>query len=108
MDVIECFLDRAHQILPDDGLVAMVLPAYAFQTPSRVFKRLDRFAIDVNMIPRALFPGLSKPQTWDKYTQSSNSRFSGLMLLAETWDTEKVRQTIDDASPRPGTRREAM
>src|SRR3546814_3914212 len=66
MDVIEGFLDRAHQILPDDGLVAMVLPAYAFQRPSRVSKWMDRFAIDGNMIPRTLFPGLSKPLVWAK------------------------------------------
>src|SRR3546814_3467680 len=73
MDVIEGFLDRAHQILPDDGLVAMVLPAYAFQTPSRVSKWMDRFAIDVNMIPRTLFPGLSKPLVWAKYTKTSQT-----------------------------------
>src|SRR3546814_9357486 len=81
MDVIEGFLDRAHQILPDDGLVAMVLPAYAFQTPSRVSKWMDRFAIDVNMIPRTLFPGLSKPLVWAKYTTRSEEQTSEIQSL---------------------------
>src|SRR3546814_2592725 len=80
--------------LPDDGLVAMVLPAYAFQTPSLVSKWMDRFAIDVNMIPRTLFPGLSKPLVWAKYTKTSQRRFSGIMLFAETRDIEQMRPAI--------------
>ena len=108
MDIIEGFLDRAHQILPDDGLVAMVLPAYAFQTPSRVSKWMDRFAIEVNMIPRTLFPGLSKPLVWAKYTKTSQRRFSGIMLFAETRDIEQMRPAIRDALARPGTWREAI
>lgn len=108
VDIIEGFLDRAHQILPDDGLIAMVLPAYAFQTPSRVSKWMDRFSIDVNMIPRTLFPGLSKPLVWAKYTKTSLRRFSGLMLFAETRDIEQMRPAIREALARPGTWRSAI
>lgn len=108
MDVIEGFLDRAHDILPDDGMIAMVLPAYAFQTPSRVSRWMERFSIDVNMIPRTLFPGLSKPLVWSKYTKTSARRFSGLMLFAETRDIENMRPAIRDALARPGTWREAV
>src|SRR3546814_10037197 len=107
MDVMEGFLDRAHQILPDDGLVAMVLPAYAFQTPSRVSTWMDRFAIDVNMIPRTLFPGLSKPLLWAKYTKTSQRRFSGIMLFAETRDFEQMRPSIRHAFARPVPLRES-
>src|SRR3546814_13913575 len=105
MDVIEGFLDRAHQILPDDGLVAMVLPAYAFQTPSRVSKWMDRFAIDVNMIPRTLFPGLSKPLVWAKYTKNRQRRFPGIMLFAETRDIEPMRPAYRDPFALPPTYR---
>jgi site-specific DNA-methyltransferase (adenine-specific) len=108
MEIIEGFLDRAHSILPDDGLVAMVLPAYAFQTPSRVSRWMDKFAIDVNMIPRTLFPGLSKPLVWAKYTKTSLRRFSGIMLFAETRDIEQMRPVIRDALARPGTWRSAI
>lgn len=108
VEIIEGFLDRAHDILPDDGLVAMVLPAYAFQTPSRVARWMDRFAIDVNMIPRTLFPGLSKPLVWAKYTKTAQRRFSGLMLFAETRDIENMRPAIRNALAAPGTWREAV
>lgn len=108
MDTVDRFLDRAHKILPDDGLIAMVLPAYAFQTPSRVVRWMDRFAIDVNMIPRTLFPGLSKPLVWAKYTKTTQRRFTGLMLFAETRDIENMRPAIREALVRAGTWREAV
>ncbi|AXK44125.1 class I SAM-dependent methyltransferase [Erythrobacter aureus] len=108
MDVVDGFLDRAHEMLPEDGLVAMVLPAYAFQTPSRVSNWMERFSIDVNMIPRTLFPGLSKPLVWAKYIKQSQRRFSGLMLFAETRQIENMRPAIREALARPGTWREAV
>lgn len=108
MDVVEGFLDRAHRDLPEDGLIAMVLPAYAFQTPSRVARWMDRFSIDVNMIPRTLFPGLSKPLVWAKYTKTAHRRFAGLMLFAETRDIEAMRPAIRQALAAPGTWREAV
>src|SRR3546814_16710190 len=108
MEGLGCCLDSADPILPDAGLVAMVLPAYAFQTPSRVSKWMDRFAIDVNMIPRTLFPGLSKPLVWAKYTKTSQRRFSGTMLFAEPRSIDQMRSSIRAALARPGTCRQAI
>lgn len=108
MGVIEGFLDRAHEILPDDGLVAMVLPAYAFQTPSRVTRWMERFSIDVNVIPRTLFPGLSLPLVWSKFSKASQRRFTGFMLFSETRDIENMRPAIRNALACPGTWREAV
>lgn len=108
IDVIEGFLDRAHSILPEDGMIAMVLPSYAFQTPSRVAPWMERFSIDVNMIPRTLFPGLSKPLVWAKYTKTAARRFSGIMLFAETRDIENMKPAIREALVRRGTWREAV
>lgn len=108
MEIVEGFLNRAHQILPDDGLIAMVLPAYAFQTPSRVARWMESFSIDVNMIPRTLFPGLSKPLLWAKYTKAKQRSFSGLMLFAETREIERFNPAIKQALNGPGTWREAV
>lgn len=108
MNSINGFLDRAHAILPDDGLIAMVLPAYAFQTPSQVTRWMDMFAIDVNMIPRTLFPGLSKPLVWAKYTKTAERRFSGMMLFAETRAIEDMKPAIRKALESPGTWKSAV
>lgn len=108
MAVINDFLDRAHAVLPEDGLIAMVLPAYAFQTPSQVTRWMDMFSIDVNMIPRTLFPGLSKPLVWAKCTKTGTRRFTGMMLFAETRAVEEMRPEVRRALERPGTWREAV
>lgn len=108
MDVINGFLDKAHAELPEDGLIAMVLPAYAFQTPRQVSRWMDMFSIDVNMIPRTLFPGLSKPLVWAKYRRTSMRTFSGMMLFAETREIENMRPAIREALAAPGTWRSAV
>ena len=108
MAVINSFFARAHALLPDDGLIAMVLPAYAFQTPSQVTRWMDNFAIDVSIIPRTLFPDLSKPLVWAKCTKTSVRRFTGMMLFAETRAIEQMRPAIRKALEGPGTWREAV
>lgn len=108
MDVVNGFLDRAHEILPEDGLIAMVLPAYAFQTPSQVTRWMDMFSIDVSMIPRTLFPGLSKPLVWAKCVKTTTRRFTGMMLFAETRAIENMRPDVRRALEGPGTWREAV
>lgn len=99
---VESFLNRAHSLLPDDGLVALILPAYAFQTPNRVGRWMERFSIDLKLIPRTLFPRLSKSLVWAKYRKGAR-RFHGLMLFAEQRDVEHMRPAIREALCGPGT-----
>ncbi len=108
MEVINGFLDRAYRDLPDDGLIAMVLPAYAFQTPRQVTRWMDMYSIDVKVIPRNIFPGLSKPLVWAKYVKTPNRVFSGMMLFSEARDIEQMRPAIKEALVRPGTWRSAV
>lgn len=105
---IEQFLDRAHALLPEDGLVAMILPGYAFQTPSRVCRWMDLFSIDVKILPRTLFPRISKTLIWAKYRKTGARLYQGLMLFGEQRDVEQMRPGIRDALCGPGTWREAV
>lgn len=102
------FLDRAHEILPEGGLAAFILPGYSFQTPSRVTGWMNRFQIDVNLIPRTLFPGISKDLVWAKFRKGGPKLYRGLMLFAEQRDIELMRRSIRGALERPGTWREAV
>lgn len=105
---IEQFLDRAHELLPEDGLIAMILPAYQFQTPSRTCRSMDRFSIEVSVIPRTLFGRMSKPLVWAKYRKGGARRYAGLMLFGEQRDVERMRPAIRDALSGPGTWRTAV
>ncbi|QAY80158.1 class I SAM-dependent methyltransferase [Sphingosinicella sp. BN140058] len=108
VDVFEGFLDRALDILPEDGCVAMLIPAYFWQTPARVTRWMSKFSIEVNLVPRTLFPGLSKPLTWSAFQKTSARRFSGLLMFAETRDIEAMRPAFREALARPGTWRETV
>ncbi len=108
MDVVDGFVDRAHQLLPDDGLLAMILPAFAFQTPSRVVRWMELFSIDVSLIPRTLFPRISQALVWAKYRKGALRRYHGLMLFAEQRDIELMHASARRAAVGPGTWREVV
>lgn len=55
------FLDRAKQILRPDGFCAFILPAYFLQTSRTVMGLAKDWSVETLMLPRDLFPGLSKP-----------------------------------------------
>jgi adenine-specific DNA-methyltransferase len=108
VDVIDGFLTRSHAILPDGGRVAMILPGHAFQTPSRVARWMERFAIDVNVIPRTLFPRMSKTLLWAKFLKTGDRRFYGMMLFGEQNDVEGMRPAFRRAAEAPGSWREVV
>lgn len=108
MKTVEGFMDRAYEVLPEGGLIAMILPAFAFQTPRRVTRWMDMFSIDVSMIPRTLFPRISQALVWAKYQKTGDRRFHGLMLFAQQRDIELMRPHFREALERPGTWREAV
>jgi site-specific DNA-methyltransferase (adenine-specific) len=108
MATVERFINRAYDLLPEGGKIGFILPAFAFQTPSRVARWMDRFSIDVVMIPRTLFPRLSKSLIWAEYLKVGARRYHGLMLFREQRDVEQMRDPIAAALIRPGTWREAV
>lgn len=106
-EIIDGFLDRAHAILPDGGLVAMILPASVFGS-NRVTRWGGRFSLDVNIIPRRLFGRIRDPLVWAKLRKGAPRTFLGLMLFAEQRDIEEMRPAIRRALERPGTWRSAV
>jgi hypothetical protein len=86
LKVIDGFYDRAHAMLPEDGQVAFLLPAYAMQTAARVAGYSDRWSIFSEMIPRNIFPNLRLPLTFCILTKDNKRRFIGLALYLEAAD----------------------
>jgi site-specific DNA-methyltransferase (adenine-specific) len=106
--IIDGFFARAHEILPDGGRVAMILPTYVFKSALRVVRLMDRFSIDVSLIPRTLFPRLSRELVWAKCIKGGERRFYGLMLFDEKYEVEQMRRAAQAALCGPGTWREAV
>jgi site-specific DNA-methyltransferase (adenine-specific) len=83
LSIVEKFLDRAYRVLPKDGSIGLLLPAYAFQTTSRVLRMNEKWSLRVDMIPRRLFDGLILPLSFCMFTKDQQHRMVGLALYAE-------------------------
>lgn len=68
-EVVLGFLQRAWELLPRDGEVGFILPAYTFQTAATVDRLSARWGIAQDMLPRNLFPRLTLPLCFARFTR---------------------------------------
>jgi site-specific DNA-methyltransferase (adenine-specific) len=90
LKLIDGFLDRAHELLPQGGQAGFILPAYAFQTAARVAGYADRWTLSQSMIPRNLFPGLSLPLVFATFSKDRRRTLIGFALYRETAAVQKL------------------
>ncbi|MEX5747604.1 MULTISPECIES: TRM11 family methyltransferase [Massilia] len=96
LSLIDGFLDRAHELLPDGGQAGFILPAYAFQTAARVVGYAERWALSQSMIPRNLFPGLSLPLVFAAFEKGRRRTMIGFALYRETAAVHKLSGAYRD------------
>lgn len=90
--VVRRFLDRAWQVLPSDGRVGFILPAYTFQTASTVATLQQRWTIRQDMLPRNLFHRLSLPLCFATFVKERTGKLFGFALYGETHAVTQLRQ----------------
>lgn len=88
--VIDGFLNRAHDLLPEGGRVGFLLPAYAFQTAARVAGYADRWSITQEMIPRNIYSGLRLPLIFALFSKDRRRTLIGFALYRETSDVQQL------------------
>lgn len=96
LDVIDGFLSRAFTMLPENGQVGLILPAYSFQTAKRVAAYADRWSLFQEMIPRNIFPGLSLPLLFAMFTKERERRLIGFALYREAADVQSLPDSYRD------------
>lgn len=82
-DLIAALLGRAHDAMAEGGRVGLILPAYVFQAPRAVLGFARRWTMAQDMVPRTLFPGLSMPLCFARFTRNRQPVIQGFMLYAE-------------------------
>lgn len=101
LDVIDGFLERAHALLPENGRCGMLLPAYMFQTAGRVVEYARKWSISQEMVPRNVFPGLSKPLVFALFSKDARRVLVGLALYHEAAAVlslkKKAREILEKA-----------
>ena len=108
MPVIDAFIMRSHQLLPEDGICALLLPAHVLSTTSRVGRWNERFAIESRIVPRSLFPRISLPLVWTRFIKSQRRTMVGFMLFDQETDIQSMPASVRRCLGKPGTWREAV
>lgn len=75
-------MDILHPALTPDGMAALLLPTYYFQTSRHVWDLHRKWSIDVELIPRDIYEGLSKALCLARFTKSTSRRLMGLFSLS--------------------------
>ena len=87
---IERLISRAHALLDEDGVLALILPAHIPASSDRISRWRERFSIEVQMLPRALFPRLRLPLAWTKMVKCRRRTLIGLLLFDEQQDVSSM------------------
>lgn len=107
-DLVDDFVRRCHGILPDGGVAAFILPAHLFSTTRRVEPWNSMFSLDVQLIPRSLFPRISMSLVWAKFIKAKARSMVGLILFDRQGDVERMPKEIRRRLQAAGTWREAV
>lgn len=85
------FLERAFTLLPDEGKVGFILPAFVFQTASTVHRLSERWHMQQDMLPRNLFTGLSHPLCFAVLTKGARRGLVGFALYHEAHAVNRLQ-----------------
>lgn len=88
LDVFDGMLQRAHELLEDGGRAVFILPAFTFQTSSRVVRYNRQWTISQEMMPRTIFPGIRLPLMLARFTRDPAPRMFGMLLYHESNEVE--------------------
>lgn len=80
---VSAMLDRIWELLPEEGRAGFILPAFVLQTPRAVEKLANRWEIEQEMLPRNLFPRLSHPCCFVRFTKGPRRGLVGFALYHE-------------------------
>lgn len=100
--IIDRFLERAHGMLPEGGRVGFVLPAYCFQTASRVAGYARQWGIEQTMLPRNIYPGLQCPLCFAIFSKDRRRALVGFALYRETDAVKRLPADYQRLFAEPG------
>lgn len=87
------FLDRSWDLLPDEGRVGMILPAFVFQTASTIDTLTKRWHLRQDMIPRTnLYPKLRHPLCFAMLRKGASRGLVGFTLYHEAVAVQRLKQ----------------
>ncbi|MBI6883058.1 class I SAM-dependent methyltransferase [Pseudomonas putida] len=95
--LFDTFLEKARLSMDTAGRVGMILPAYFFQTASRVSRYSDQWSLYQEMIPRNIYPGLEKPLCFAIFTKDQRRLLIGFSLFHEQAFIDQLPTDVQEA-----------
>lgn len=110
--VVHGFLQRAAELLPDEGRCGLLLPAYAMQTHRTVMRWHQTWSLHAELMPRRLFPRLRLPLLFVTFRKSKVRTMAGFALYQEAVEVENLptesKEQFAQGSPRTGVWRSVV
>jgi len=95
--LIEAFLERAHDLLVNEGRVCFVLPAFFLQTARRVMRYSEQWSMAQEMLPRNLYDGLKHPLCFTTFRKDRRRLMVGFGLFAELAYLQGLSRDVQQA-----------
>lgn len=107
-DIIDDLVARAYDILPEDGVIGLVLPAHIPASSMRIERWGARFAMETRLLPRNLFPRLTLPLVWNRMVKTRKRTLVGLFLFDEQSDISSMPDAARRTLQNGGTWRDVV
>jgi hypothetical protein len=95
--LVEDVLQRSYALLEREGEACFILPAYIFQTTTKVLEYKKNWSIYQELMPRNLFPNLKLPLIFARFVKDGRRVLSGFFLYEETYDVQGMPAPIKEA-----------
>ena len=83
---LDGLLDRMHGLLVEGSRMALVLSAHMFQTSRTVARYADAWSIEVDLMPRDVYPRLQRPIVLARFFRGGDRRIIGMAFVREVAD----------------------
>lgn len=90
--IISGFIDRAWELLPDEGNLGFILPAFALQYASTIDRLSSRWHLEQDMLPREIFPRLRHPLCFARLTKGPRRGLVGFALYHEMHAVNRLQK----------------
>lgn len=91
---LDRLLARLATLMEDGCRCGFIVPAYFMQTPSRVLRWNRSWSIAAELLPRTLFPRLSKPIIFALFTKDPVPNLSGMRLFVECAAMDDLKPAV--------------
>lgn len=90
------FLSRCHRVLPDLSKAGWLVPCHFWQTYSHVVRWREQWSMQVELVPRGLFPGITLPLSFCVFRKDRRRDLVGFALYAELAAVRNLSKKAQD------------